>query len=387
MGSSKYKHVFVKSELSEPNIGDPVEAKPGDIYQLINDQIEDDRRYKEELKSSVYKLNDICNHFDELVSNTPDSQELQRAIIDLTELKRFYEEYNEPILNEGIKRATFIIDKGVKIAAILSVPSVLSYFPDLRFKNIYSFFEDVENQLRTIQKITGENHVVLKNELNQIKNEAYMIASVKGESDGLKYSKERLEDQEEASDYLNSLIDDIKKASLPELKNHKSRTENIIAGADLCRLPGGYITHGLKIRRLIKSEIKLRKQVETTEISQNQKELPEIIPLPQTANLVQKIIFKYREIFNSTLAEINESSLNPHRAKGKDFTAIASILYNTGWVSKNTTFADWLREFSDAYKRPIPTYKESQVKDSVEFARRKAPFLDKLTVASKTPTN
>lgn len=102
--------------------------------------------------------------------------------------------------------------------------------------------------------------------------------------------------------------------------------------------------------------------------------------------LIKKINFKYKEEFKIIIGELNESKVNPQKAKGKEFTAVASILYHTGWITKNTTFADCLRTFSMAYNRSMPTYKETQVKECIDAVKRKAPFLDKLPFVDKPPT-
>ena len=77
-------------------------------------------------------------------------------------------------------------------------------------------------------------------------------------------------------------------------------------------------------------------------------------------------------------SQLNESRSDPKKVNGKEFTAIASMFYNTGWIVKNKSFAKWLRALSEFYDRPIPTYKETQVKDCIEDLKRKAPFLEKL---------
>jgi len=77
-------------------------------------------------------------------------------------------------------------------------------------------------------------------------------------------------------------------------------------------------------------------------------------------------------------SQLSKSRADPKRLKRNEFTAIASMFYRTGWIVKKMTFADWLRTLSEFYDRPIPTYKETQVKDCIEVLKRKAPFLEKL---------
>jgi len=78
------------------------------------------------------------------------------------------------------------------------------------------------------------------------------------------------------------------------------------------------------------------------------------------------------------LSQLSKSRADPKRLKGNEFTAIASMLYRTGWIVKKMTFADWLRAFSEAYQRPTPRYKETQVKVFIESVIIKAPFLKEL---------
>ena len=78
------------------------------------------------------------------------------------------------------------------------------------------------------------------------------------------------------------------------------------------------------------------------------------------------------------LTELNERKLLTDSID-KEFTAIASILYNTGWVVNINTFTAWLLLLSNACNRvKKPNYKESGVKDSVKQIKQKYQFLDSL---------
>ena len=78
-------------------------------------------------------------------------------------------------------------------------------------------------------------------------------------------------------------------------------------------------------------------------------------------------------------SQLNESRSDPKKVNGKEFTAIASILYNTGWVVNINTFTAWLLLLSNACNRvKKPNYKESGVKDSVKQIKQKYQFLDSL---------
>src|SRR5665648_32089 len=105
--------------------------------------------------------------------------------------------------------------------------------------------------------------------------------------------------------------------------------------------------------------------------------IPDIIEIEK---LSVKIYFKHREKFKSVIKDLSTSLINPQKANGVNFTALASIFYNSGWISKkDISFNCWLTTFSEAYHRlKIPSYKETQVKDHVVALKRKVPFLDLL---------
>ena len=117
-------------------------------------------------------------------------------------------------------------------------------------------------------------------------------------------------------------------------------------------------------------------QHEQQENSQKQQENQSIIPIVDTTDLTKKIKSQYKVIFEEAIRDINESRINPQSAKDNEFTALASILYRTDWIHRGTSFADWLRTFSVAYNKPVPKYKESQVKKNKEKLFKKAPFLE-----------
>lgn len=114
------KNIHLVNSKAASDCSHPTEATSGDIHQLINEQLGEDRRYKKDLIISSYKLNDICNHFDKLISTTQDANQLQQAIIDAGELCKFYEDYNEVIFKNDIERLYSIIEKGKKRTGILT---------------------------------------------------------------------------------------------------------------------------------------------------------------------------------------------------------------------------------------------------------------------------
>lgn len=94
---------------------------------------------------------------------------------------------------------------------------------------------------------------------------------------------------------------------------------------------------------------------------------------------------KTRNEVEDILLQLNQTRANPQKVNRKEFTAIASLLYRTGWVVKKLAFLDWLREFSETYGRSTPTYKETQVKIGIESVLTKAPFLKELPFIGKPP--
>ena len=78
------------------------------------------------------------------------------------------------------------------------------------------------------------------------------------------------------------------------------------------------------------------------------------------------------------LTELNEKKLLTE-SKDNEFTAVASILYKTGWVINISTFSGWLKLLSTECNRDnTPVYKENQVKDLAGKIKQKYSFLDTL---------
>lgn len=71
------------------------------------------------------------------------------------------------------------------------------------------------------------------------------------------------------------------------------------------------------------------------------------------------------------------------KANAKEFTAVALIFFQTGWIINTKTFSEWLSVFSKAFAREKSTYKMNQVETSSEAMKRKIPFLDRLPKKQK----
>jgi len=116
-------------------------------------------------------------------------------------------------------------------------------------------------------------------------------------------------------------------------------------------------------------------------------------PVPEKVDFTRLLLNVKKDRDNETrnkaeniLSQLSKSRADPKRLKGNEFTAIASMLYRTGWIVKKMTFADWLRTFSEAYQRPLPKYKETQVKVCIESVIIKSPFLKELPFVGKPPS-
>lgn len=114
------RKIHIQRYPPEPDTGEPIKATPEAMKRLFEEQSKDIQRCRREAKESSIKLeNNICNHFNKLISLTDDLSELEQAIIDAKELYVFYEEFHEAILETGLMRLKSIIKKGEKRVEIL----------------------------------------------------------------------------------------------------------------------------------------------------------------------------------------------------------------------------------------------------------------------------
>jgi hypothetical protein len=122
------KRLYFEKQKPEQIHGCPIS---GDTYpnavRLIIDAFENERiQYNQQLKESVNELDEMCNNFDKLISTTNDLPELLQAILDSKTVLKFYEEFDEPCLKNGIERLTFILNKGEVRKEILNSENVES---------------------------------------------------------------------------------------------------------------------------------------------------------------------------------------------------------------------------------------------------------------------
>lgn len=91
------------------------------------------------------------------------------------------------------------------------------------------------------------------------------------------------------------------------------------------------------------------------------------------------IKFNYRPIFETTIGSLNETKENLYKVNDKKFAAIALILYNTGWVTKEMTFRSWLIALCKAFNRTkVPAYRPSHVSGTASKLKFQIPLLDEL---------
>lgn len=100
-------------------------------------------------------------------------------------------------------------------------------------------------------------------------------------------------------------------------------------------------------------------------------------------NLLLRIQFDKDEVTKNKVEDylIRLSKIeNFTNANGKEFTAVAFIFFQTGWVVNTSTFSEWSFKFSSVFDRKKSTYKINQVEGSIEVMKIKIPFLDKLPI-------
>jgi hypothetical protein len=97
--------------------------------------------------------------------------------------------------------------------------------------------------------------------------------------------------------------------------------------------------------------------------------------------ILKKIKFdkdeKTKKEANRYLEELSDND-NFKNANAKEFSAVALIIYKTGWISNTKTFSEWLAIFSEAFDKKKPTYKVNQIENETKTMKIKIPFLDKL---------
>lgn len=72
-----------------------------------------------------------------------------------------------------------------------------------------------------------------------------------------------------------------------------------------------------------------------------------------------------------------------NNANKKEFSTIALIFYQTGWLTNIKTFTEWKSLFSDTFERKTSTYKPKRLKQHTETIKAKIPFLDEFPVSIK----
>lgn len=100
-------------------------------------------------------------------------------------------------------------------------------------------------------------------------------------------------------------------------------------------------------------------------------------------NLLSHIRFdrdeKTKEKVKEYLSQLRESAYF-NKTNNKEFTAVALIFFQTGWVTNTKTFNDWSSIFAKAFARKKSSYKPNQIKKHTGTMKIKIPFLDDLPI-------
>ena len=79
------------------------------------------------------------------------------------------------------------------------------------------------------------------------------------------------------------------------------------------------------------------------------------------------------------LSQLNESATFK-KTNRKEFTAVALIFFQTGWVTNIKSFNEWSIMFANTFGRKKSSYKPNQLKNQTGELKIKIPFLDDLPI-------
>lgn len=106
--------------------------------------------------------------------------------------------------------------------------------------------------------------------------------------------------------------------------------------------------------------------------------VPQNASIDQIELIVKSANYKHRNEIKVVLDYLNDNYLC--NKDGKDFTAIALILYNTGYFIQISSFQGFKRLLAGCYGRKIPSYKPSQVKETANIIKGKINCLYNLPI-------